>query len=118
MEEIKVREYVRLKQGYIGDVVNINDFREPSMKYAIDIQKSDIVFVGEKDIVKHSKNIIDIIEEGDYVNGLYVHGITDYGLVVYMFGDSKEILEENEIRTIVTKEQFKSVEYIVGESNG
>lgn len=120
MEEIKVGEYVRLKQGYIGDVVNINDFREPSMKYAIDIQKSDIVFVGEKDIVKHSKNIIDIIEEGDYVNGEKVVGrgnnciliLTDEGQTFL-----RNIFEDNDIKSIVTKEQMKSVEYIVGDSN-
>lgn len=63
---------------------------------------------------KASHNIIDLIEVGDYVNDLKVHGITDYGLEVYMFGDAHEILEENEIKTIVTKEQFSQMEYKIG----
>ena len=62
MEDIKVGDFVRLKQGYIGTVENINDFREPSMKYVVDIQKIDLVFVGDDDIVKHSKQLIDLIE--------------------------------------------------------
>ena len=61
--EIKVGDFVRLKQGYIGTVENINDFREPIMKYAVDIQKRDLVFVGDDDIVNHSKNKIDLVEE-------------------------------------------------------
>lgn len=68
-----------------------------------------------KDIIKASHNIIDLIEVGDYVNGLRVHGITEFGLEVYMFGDCKETLHENEIETIVTKEQFEQMAYKVGD---
>ena len=49
--KLKYGEYAKFKNGYIGKVENINDFREPSMKYAIDIQKDDLVFVGEDYIV-------------------------------------------------------------------
>ncbi len=67
MSEIEVGDFVILKQGYIGTVENINDFREPSMKYAVDIQKRDLVFIGDNDIVKHSKQPIDLIEDKDIV---------------------------------------------------
>lgn len=64
MEEIKVRDYVRTNNGYIAKISNINNFREPSMKYGIDANYwEDIVFIGDEDIVKHSSNIIDLIEE-------------------------------------------------------
>lgn len=64
MEEIKVREYVRTKEGYIAKVININDFREPSMKYGVEANYfKDILFTGDENIVKHSFDIIDLIRE-------------------------------------------------------
>lgn len=70
-------------------------------------------------IVKHSKNIIDLIEVGDYVNGQEVlcfrNDNCDYDLGTeynddygYYFGIGKQ-----DIKSIVTSEQFKSVEYKV-----
>ena len=35
---------------YKGVVVNVSDYREPSMKYAVDIGWDDFVFVGESSI--------------------------------------------------------------------
>ena len=112
--EIEVGEFVRLKQGYIGTVENINDFREPIMKYAVDIPKRDLVFVGDNDIVNHSKNIINLIEIGDYVNGKRVIGKAENNLeTIYIcLGLNETIHNENEIKSIVTKEQYKSVEYV------
>ena len=39
-----------LGQEFKGLLVNINEFRDPSMKYAVDIGGSDVIFVGDKDI--------------------------------------------------------------------
>lgn len=74
-------------------------------------------------IIKTSHNIIDLIEEGDYVNGKEVSSLQRYddGTVAdirfyeevemqeYSFG------EESDIKSIVTKEQFEQMEYKVGE---
>ena len=61
----------------------------------------------EKEILKASHNIIDLIEVGDYVNGFSVihkeNDILKCGLLVQF--------KENEIKSIVTKEQFESIEY-------
>ena len=61
-------------------------------------------------IVNHSKNIIDLIEVGDYVNGEKVSEITKnyitVGRITYGIKDLKGI------KSIVTKEQYKSVEYV------
>jgi hypothetical protein len=35
---------------FTGEVVNISDYREPCMKYAVDIGFDDFVFVGEESI--------------------------------------------------------------------
>ena len=39
-----------LGRKFDGEVVNINDYREPCMKYAVDIDADDVVFVGEESI--------------------------------------------------------------------
>ena len=71
MEKIKVGEYVRTISGNIGKYIiqqNINYIDTGKQYIGIDI---------EKDIVKQSSNIIDLIEVGDYVNGYEVRGKTN-----------------------------------------
>lgn len=120
---IEVGEYVRTRKGIIGKLrgsylhgINI-EYPQPQ-EWIIDrfnnrknyyvITECDVDF---DDIVKHSKNIIDLIEVGDYVNGLYVHMITEFGLKIYSNGDIEDILKEDEVKSIVTKEQFANIEY-------
>lgn len=56
---------------------------------------------------KFYENLIDLIEVGDYVNGFPVihkeNDILKCGLLVQF--------KENEIKSIVTKEQFESIKY-------
>lgn len=117
--KLEVEMYVRTNSG-IRKCERVD--RDGTYKFNDEIYNKygdAFVWIDEDDleryISKSSHNIIDLIEVGDYVNGLRVHGITDYGLEVYMFGDAKEILEENEIKSIVTREQFESMSYKVGE---
>jgi hypothetical protein len=40
-----------------GTIVNINDFREPSMKYAVDVEGyTDVLFFGDSRLVKKVRN--------------------------------------------------------------
>ncbi len=85
-------------------------------------------------ILKASYNIIDILEEGDYVNGIeiikiYEKGDSFTGNHNYIFkektievcNDNYETIPHealfinNEIETIVTKEQFEQMVYKVGD---
>jgi hypothetical protein len=77
------------------------------------------------DEYKHSENIIDLIEVGDYVNG---YKITDY-TEIDKYNDEKILyadlnvnssseyiaIHNEDIKSIVTKEQFESMEYKVVE---
>ena len=117
-EEIKAREYVRTKEGIIDEVIidykrrcnNPNcERKHVSCKYN---------FYDEEEIVKHSPNIIDLIEVGDYVNGKSCVDIEEYvrddgttNISLICLGGS--VLAED-IKSVVTKQQFKSVEYKVG----
>ena len=115
--KLEVGMYVRIKNkaGWccIGKLYNINDFREPSMKYCIDIQSDDFIFVPEDMIIKASHNIIDLIEVGDYVNGWKVLYWTD-GTKIIDDGYSSDLNKIN-IKSIVTKEAFESMEYKLGD---
>ncbi len=133
-DKLEVGIYVRTKWGYICKIININDFREPSMKYGVEASYlKDIMFIGDDDILKTSHNIIDLIEVGDYVNGekvirIYEKGEcydgSNYGLITKTIeteNDNYETIPHDHlyvgysIRSIVTKEMFSSMEYRLGD---
>ena len=68
----------------------------------------------EGNIVKASFNIVDLIEVGDYVNGVEVEDINDKELMLadtHLWID-KEVANRL-IETIITKEQFNFMKYVV-----
>ena len=126
MEEIKVGEYVRTKNGYIEKVTETDNnyvYSDGILSYQfqgdVEIPNS---YEEKSKIVKHSENIIDLIEVDDYVNGSKVIYICEsqYGgeRIIYIggFGIPKKIYA-NMIKSIVTYEQFDSVEYKIGGEN-
>lgn len=75
----------------------------------------------ENEIVKYSKNIIDLIEVGDYVNGQCIEKIDKkendriyFKILEYKDGsfEGNCYIDLDKIKSIVTKEQYKSVEYV------
>ena len=111
-DKLEPNMYVRTKWGYICKIININDFREPSMKYGVEASYlKDIMFIGDDDISKASHNIIDIVQVGDYVNGYEVTSKDQF----LGFGNHDWYMLDNEIKSIVTKEQFEQMAYKVGE---
>ena len=64
-----------------------------------------------KDIIKASHNIMDLIEVGDYVNGDRVTQVTSRYVEVCYGRDSCDFINEEDIKSIVTKEQFESIKY-------
>ena len=113
-DKLEPNMYVRTKWGYICKIININDFREPSMKYGVEASYlKDIMFIGDDDILKASHNIIDLIEVGDYVNGELVTFIQSSNEVI---STDKHIRITNEdIKSVITHEQMEQMAYRVGE---
>lgn len=117
-DKLEPNMYVRTKWGYICKIININDFREPSMKYGVEASYlKDVMFIGDDDILKASHNIIDLIKVGDYINGLRVNKIVDgkpihedYNDPFYSFG-----WENEDIKSVITHEQIEQMEYKVEE---
>jgi hypothetical protein len=114
--EIEVGEYVRTIDGYIRKVEQVN--RKGSYDglchgaYNVDIPYKYSQGISAKKIKSHSPNIIDLIEEGDYVNGEPVEKTEtglDWGREITT---TTEYLTNNEdIQSIITKEQIKQIEY-------
>lgn len=132
MGEIKVNEYVRTKEGIIDKVIieyngkcnNLNcSEKHISCKYN---------YYNEKEIVKHSKQLINLIEVGDIVNDYKVLAIKDsiyenskriliyknekerYERWIYIQEYNGRIQTQDDIVIILTKEQYKANCYKVG----
>lgn len=109
---IEVGEYVRTKQGKIAKLIEIDKnnyywfdnwiYKESGIPH----QGFRIEDIERIEILKHSKNIIDLIEVGDYVNGKYVSEIKEYEksrkTLIALIG----IIMEDDMKTILTKEQY------------
>lgn len=109
MNDIEIGDYVRSKNGSIGKVTKIEDD-----KYLYE-NKEFITFIGN--VVKHSKNIIDLIEVGDFVNNGYVYelGSADNG-EKWVHTLNGLLLYKEDIETILTKEQYSQNCYKVERS--
>ena len=135
MEEIKVGEYIRTNLGHIGKIIKEYTFKNGEVVYpepqewVLDnkyvLNEAGMYQMGEQ-IVKHSPNILDLIEEGDYVNREkvlkincnleYVDDDSETGVNEIDNGIELQtgwIYFENEIENIVTHEMFESMKYEV-----
>ena len=126
---IEIGEYVRTKKGNIGKVLDITTCTgQKRKKYLIKWNIVKVYYITGATIVKHSPDIIDLIEPGDYVNGgkvvehahekgrLFVSCTYVGGIAFTTFEDYSWELTKNreeDIETIVTKQQFSNMEYRV-----
>ena len=110
---IKVNEYVRTKNGYIIRVdKNTNIFNLGYKEQYIDMETTRYGFTCEEEIVNHSKQLIDLIEEGDYVNGELITDKWDTRI-----SSIRSNFSEEDIKTILTKESYMANCYKVGGEN-
>lgn len=77
-------------------------------------------------MINHNKDIVHLIKKGDYVNGMYVintlfikDNFTETSFVLVNRDEKCTLppirIPRNEIKTIVTKEQFNSIMYTLEE---
>ena len=102
----------------IGKIISFQRNNNVNIKYKNDIE---LVSVGN---IEASHNIIDLIEEGDYVNGYKVYEVDKVCHRITLNGSDngnefrltylRPALGKNMgIKSIVTKEQFDSMKYEV-----
>ena len=125
---MKVGDYVRTKYGNIFKIIGGNeDNWEIDIDYSILENSEDAwlelfrcndnnCFFTDMNILKSSPNIIDLIEVGDYVNGFKVVWKDKNEFCVNAYNEDEKIInKEQKIKSIVTKEEFKAMEYRIGE---
>ncbi len=132
---MKVGDYIRTKKrGFQpSQIARIKSMKKDSgyhNQYCIELGHNlipDFEFhIYEEDVDKSSPDIIDLIEVGDYVNGLKVsrvgetyHGRKDRAIYCDCCVDKETgkltMIYDDEIKSIVTKEQFSQMEYRIEE---
>lgn len=135
MEKLEVGEYIKLKDGLIGQFYNIEEGYDGNIivnfeEFAYEYEDVKQFY---EDIVKHSKNLIDLIEIGDIVNGyrilemvnsiykkskwilIYKNEREKYERWIYIKEYDGKIHTQDDIKTILTKEQYMQNCYKVKE---
>ena len=122
---LELNEYIRTKGGIIAKVIGVQS--GGIEKYYFDKEVIDnfkeLTQIGTENVVlKHSFNIIDLIEEGDFVNRLEIEKIieptqyTNYKKTLYCSeseGLYKGVFFNNDIKSVITHEQMEAMEYEV-----
>ena len=128
--KLEIGKFIRTPYG-IRKIVNItkdDGYGKPKVR-VIELDrhlntpyKFDYIFYTDENVIKKCKtsyNIIDILEVGDYVNGYPIYEIDEYEddtRAIVIANDNKSIIwEKQDIKSVVTKEQFENMEYRIGE---
>lgn len=110
MSEIEVGDYVRTKNGIIDKVERFSvGCCVWHCENGMCIDECNCIGTHLEDIVKHSKQLIDLIEVGDYVNGELITDKWDTRI-----SSIRSNFSEEDIKTILTKEQYLANCYKVG----
>ena len=128
METLNVGMYIRTKDGIIDKV--IIDYNGHCASPNCECKHISCAknYYDEDKIIKASYSIIDILKKGDYVNGSKVIDISIIGKdkekwvwveqtedTDNKYGDDYVGYNNEQIKSIVTKEQFEQMEYKVEE---
>ena len=105
--KLEVGMFVRTKEGNIEKICAIENTH-------IYTDEDYLSWYGNYNAFsKASNNIIDLIEEGDYVNGTIVTTKTPNKYIELDYSYNRKGCYEEDIKTVVTKEQFESMQYKV-----
>lgn len=125
MKDIEVNEYVRLARNQgINKIIDIYD-KKYELETDIANEWGEFTCILEEyqlkdEIINHSKQLIDLIEIGDIVEDKYnkyeVAFVKDDKIYCndYNLDDSLITLREQDIKTILAREQFEANCYKVG----
>lgn len=117
--EIEVGEYVRTSKGSIGKFLY---YGKDDLELSYIKTNHRMICVDTTEIIKHSKNIIDLIEVGNYVNGYKVTNViinpapSGKCVDIDSYRPSEECtIWKDDIKTILTHEQYEQNCYKVKE---
>ena len=113
--KLEVGMYVRTNRGDITKISKIWENERVFFENKVDIDyfSSDSFGISYLNNCKANHNIIDLVQVGDYVNGMQVTRICfdeDGETILNLSNCILELMNED-IKSIVTKEQFESMSY-------
>ena len=111
---MKIGVYVRTKKGEIFDCYESEQMHKP-IYYPKKSKTNGYIYY--EDVYKKSDNLIDILQVGDYVNGYLVieKDINDELRYIDLKDRNMKYVKYLDIKSILTKEKFSSMEYKIGE---
>lgn len=110
--DLKVGQYVRTDLGEIGKITSIENDDALGTGEMI-FYNSEPYLKGNE--IKASDKLIDLLEIGDYVNGVKVTKITSNDYIELDYSYNRRGCYNEDIKSIVTKENFEQISYKVGE---
>lgn len=126
-DKIEIGEYYRTKNGLIRKIKTIKSGKRQFTRTTVTLINGRHRL---EDIVKHSKQLIDLIEVGDIINKELVTGIIDitndkeervdrklitqYRSAQFTGLDIRYYIYDDDIKTILTKESYMANCYKVG----
>lgn len=132
--ELKKGMYIRTNKGKIGKIIkqidNSGSLHHNNYVWLLD--NGDVLALHSNKVKNASFNLIDLIKVGDYVNGYKVEEVNNnlnehkgicncldtYLWCVNELDKFEEIvIFENDIKSVVTKEQFESCKYVIERNN-
>lgn len=112
---MEVNDYVRTEWGDIERIVRVDNDN-----IIVEIEEDEdgrtySKMCYKEEIIKSSPNIIDILEVGDYVNGYLIieKDINNELRYIDLKDRNMKYVKYLDIKSIVTKEMFSSIEYEV-----
>ncbi|MCI7443308.1 MAG: hypothetical protein MSA89_09555 [Clostridium sp.] len=123
MEKIEVGEYVRIKDGIIDKVIIDSDGKCNNSNCNEKHISCKYNYYNEKDIAKHSKQLIDLIEVKDLVcfKNKLQNILENEEMIIHIFDNDtleevKQAIEKGEIELleILTREQYMANCFKVG----
>lgn len=118
LRDLKVGDFVRTKYGIIDKITISYDGKCNNPNCNCKHISCEHNYYDEKDIIKASDKLIDLVEVEDYVNGRKVYQVGYNFQDCYVLKMSKSNYEDfiypNDIKSIVTKESFEQISYKVG----
>ena len=119
---MKVGDYVRTDKGEIGKVTSVANenlgFGEMEFCNTEPYVYGNII----KSAEGTPKGLLNLIEVGDYVNDYLVDCVGKNGVYIYVpfvddesIGCDENLIKKEDIKSIVTSQQFEAMEYRIGE---
>ena len=110
--KLEINDYIRLN-GFISKVDYINKSKNGNEYIQFKEPSGMIAHINSKLIKKASCNIIDLIEENDFINHMYVNEIKEKNdkYIKFMADSDYEfvtMLRKKDICSILTHEQFEN----------